>query len=176
MSPPLCPQRPLSLPLGLPSGVSSDKFDDEPFDKFTINFQPLILVPSPQPISCRAWIQTPSTSLLSLCPSHHATRGLGSWGWGWGTLTEVSMHRQRGWAAGGTGNLRMYGSSRSSASYSAMTWRRYCFLGRQPADRDLPKSGVHTITLRGAEIRSHGARDHSRGFDGSAQALSLRLL
>lgn len=62
-------------------------------------------------------------------------------GTGGGALTEVSMHRQRGWAAGGVGNFRMHGSSRSSASYSAMTWRKYCFLGREQVGRDLRGQG-----------------------------------
>ena len=69
-----------------------------------------------------------------------------------GPLTEVSMHRQRGWAAGGMGNFRMHGSSRSSASYSAMTWRRYCFLGREGAGRDLRSPGLLSSHL--GELRS----------------------
>lgn len=62
------------------------------------------------------------------------------------------MHRQRGWAAGGVGNFRMHGSSRSSASYSAMTWRRYCFLARERAGRDLPGQG--SLPSPSGELRS----------------------
>ena len=113
--------------------------------------------------------------ILDSNPVHCPSRDLGSRAMG-GPLTKVSMHRQSGWAAGGMGNFRIHGSSRSSASYSAMTWRRYCFLGTQPADRALPRSGVSALMLRGAEVRNHGARGHSRGFDRSAQAPCLHLL
>lgn len=78
----------------------------------------------------------------------------GAWGPRSGPLTEVSTHRQRGCAAGGVGNFRMHGSSRSSASYSAMTWCRYCFLGRERAPEDLGGQGL--LSSLSGELRSEG--------------------
>lgn len=83
------------------------------------------------------------------------------------------MHRQRGWAEGGAENFRIHGSSRSSASYSEMTCRRYCFLeggrGREARQGKGPlRSGAAAVTVAGAEVGALGAREYSRGFDGSA--------
>lgn len=87
-------------------------------------------------------------------------------------LTEVSMQRQRGCAVGGTGNLRMQGSSRSSASYSAITCRRYCFLEQGASGGSALCCGA---SLQGVEGRGHGTRSYSRGFDGPAQTPGLNL-
>lgn len=62
------------------------------------------------------------------------------------------MHRQRGWAVGGMGNFRMHGSSRSSASYSARTRRRYCFLRREQAGKDLQGQG--SLSSHSRELKS----------------------